>query len=174
MAHPQWLPALMTLNDVGGDWPRYLSAVYSRFKLDFLDSQPRIDGQWVRCRRDPIIDGKEAGFWHCTSEGDDERARTPDVDRMARVGWIRAIIEHCGDSTIDCWRNRRDGADVRQLLWFNEEYLVVLGQRKRKSDGFQYWMLITAYPTPQEHRKRKLRAERDEVCSVQKRLTPPP
>ena len=42
-----------------------------------------------------------------------------------------------------------------------QHYLVVLAERTRKHDGFQYLQLITAYQTPEDSRKRKLRAERD-------------
>jgi len=61
---------------------------------------------------------------------------------------------------IDSWKNDRQ-SEIRYLLWFREEYLVVLSERTRKQDGFQYWQLIAAYQTPEESRKRKLRAERD-------------
>ncbi len=173
MDHPGWLPAIISINDFAGAWPAYLDAVYSQFELDFLTTQPKFNGCWVRCRHDPIIDGKEAGFWHCTSEGKDETNRTADTSRMARVAWIRAIIENAADPMVSCWQNNRDGStDNRQLLWFNEEFLVVLGERIRPRDGFRYWQLITAYPTPEEHRRKKLRRERDEW--LQKQLTPPP
>jgi len=65
---------------------------------------------------------------------------------------------------IDAWKNQRQG-EIRSLLWFREEYLVVLAERTRKHDGFRYVQLITAYHTPEESRKRKLRTERDAATS---------
>lgn len=158
---PSWLPPLILLNDYGGDWSRYVEAIYERFKDDLLTNQPRYDSKWVRCRRDPIYDGKHAGFWHCVSEGNDEANRTPDLRRCERIGWVRAVIVNADSaSEIDSWKNDRQG-EIRNLLWFREEYLVVLAERTRKQDGFQYFQLITAYQTPEDSRKRKLRAERD-------------
>lgn len=154
---PAWLPALILLSDHGGDWQQYIDAVYAVFHRDFIASQPRFRGGWVRCRRDPIVDGKEAGFWHCTSEGTDEVSRTPDMRRCERVGWARATIENSVDSSIDLWV-RDDGRRGRRVhIWFNEEYLVVLGVRKA---GSRY-QLVTAFCTEREHTIRKKRQERD-------------
>ena len=114
----------------------------------------------MRCRRDPIYDGKEAGFWHCVSEGASEEQRLPDLRRCERIRWIRTVIEHANDESVDHWTNRR-GADTRHLIWWNESFLVVLAERTRRRDGFQYFQLITAYCTTEEHRKKKLRKDRD-------------
>lgn len=51
--------------------------------------------------------------------------------------------------------------DIRRLFWFREEFLVVLAERTRVRDGFQYMQLVTAYCTAEEHRRKKLREERD-------------
>jgi len=157
---PDWLPPLIRLEDYAGDWKRYINEVFAVFHRDFIQSQPRFLGRWVRCRRDPIYDGKEAGFWHCLSEGKDESIRTADLRRCERIGWARAVIEHANDVAVDHWTNRR-GTDVRHLLWLREEYLVVMAERERKRDGFRYLQLITAYCTESEHRKARLRQERD-------------
>jgi len=159
---PDWLPPLVRLEDHGGDWKRYINEVFAVFYRDFIQSQPQLDGRWVRCRRDPMFDGKEAGFWHCMSEGGDEANRMPDLRRCERIPWTRAVIEHARGSWVDHWTNRR-GSDTRHLLWFREEFLVVLAERMRGRDGFQYLQLITTYCTTEESRKRKLRRERDEA-----------
>jgi len=154
------LPPLLELAGFDGDWQRYIDAVFGEFHRDFIASQPKLKGRWVRCRRDPIYDGKEAGFWHCTSEGPDEAQRIPDLRRCERIRWIRYAIEHVDFVGIDHWTNCR-GNETRHLLWVNEEFLVVVAERRRKRDGFQYLQLITAYCTLQESRKEKLRRERD-------------
>lgn len=159
--NPSWLPRLILLSDYEGDWYGYVNAIYKRFEEDLLTNQPRYNEKWVRCRRDPIYDGKYAGFWHCVSEGKDEVNRTPDLRRCERIGWVRAVIVNADSaSEVHSWKNERQG-EVRNLLWFREEYLVVLAERTRNRDGFQYLQLITAHHTPEESRKRKLRAERD-------------
>lgn len=158
---PVWLPGLILLSDHGDQWQKYIDAVFAIFYRDFIESQPKFKGCWVRCRRDPIYDGKEAGFWHCTSEGSNEEKRIPDLRRCERIGWVRAILEHAEDPHVNSWSNTHHG-ELRWLLWFQEEFIVIVGERIRKRDGFRYFQLITAYVTEEEHRKRKLRKERDD------------
>ncbi|MBN1513880.1 MAG: hypothetical protein JXB13_17825 [Phycisphaerae bacterium] len=154
---PTWLPVLVLMSDHGGDWQRFIDAVYAIFHRDFIASQPQFEGKWVRCRRDPIYDGKEAGFWHCTSEGRDEAHRTPDLRRCERIAWVRATIENSHDSTIDVWVRNDGRTGLKTHLWFNEKYLVVLGQRK-KGERYQ---LITAFCTDRRHTIEKKREERE-------------
>lgn len=155
-----WLPDLVELTAHGGDSKRCIDAAYSEFSRDFITSQPTLRGAKVVCRRD-LIDGKESGFWHCISEGAEEASRIPDLRRIERIRWVRAVVEHDGDPLVEIWFNERKG-DRRCLIWFREEYLVVLGERRRQRDGGVYWQLITAYCTTEEHRRVKLRRERDE------------
>jgi hypothetical protein len=158
-----WLPELIKLENFNGDWNRYIDEVFSIFYRDFIENQPKFQNKWVRCRRD-LIKGKEASFWHCTSEGPDENNRTPDIERCERIGWIKAVIEHSDSPKVDCWSRRR--GEIRWLLWFNEEFLIVLGERHRKRDGFKYMQLITVYCTEEKHRKDNLRKERDEFTKA--------
>ncbi len=166
---PDWLPPLVTLDSQGGDWQRYIAAVYAVFYRDFIASQPRYNGLWVRCRREPIYDRKEAGFWHCTSEGRDESMRTPDLRRCERIGWVRAVIENACDAWVDVWPSVR-GGETRWVLWFREEFLIVLAPRPWKAQRPRYMMLITAHCTVSEHEKRRMRRDREEA---RKRQTPP-
>lgn len=161
MADPAWLPALVRMADCGGDWSRYVEAVYSVFRSDFITSQPKFRGCWVRCRRDPLELNKEAGFWHCTSGGEDERLRTPELRRMERIGWVRAVIEHAADPLVAQWIRSPAQSQPRWHLWFREEFLVVLGEHVRTRDGFRYYQLITAFDTLLEHQKIGRRRERD-------------
>lgn len=157
-----WLPDLTTLEDSDGKWADYVEIIYTLFKNDFIESEPQFDGKWVRCRKDPIYDGKFAGFWHCMSDGDVEDERTPDMRRCERISWIRPIIESTDSrDDIDIWKNQR-GSNTNVLIWYDEYLLIVLGERTRNRDGFQYLQLITAYTTEKEHRIKKLRRERDE------------
>jgi hypothetical protein len=149
-----WLPSLIRLEDYGGDWKKYINAVFAIFYQDFIETQPTFQGKWVRCRRDPMYDGKEAGFWHCVSEGANEDQRTPDLRRCERIGWVRKVIEHANDAHVDVWVQRK-GRDDRIHIWYREAYLVVLGDRG------QLCQLITAFCTDREHTKRKKRQERD-------------
>ena len=155
---PEWLQPLVLLQDYGGDWKQYIDQVYSVFYGDFIQSQPRFRSRWVRCRRDPIYDGKEAGFWHCTSEGSEEESRKPDLRRCERIRWVAAVIENSDDPHhVETWAEDRDRRGITWHLWYGERYLVVLGQR-RKGQLFQ---LITAYCTDRHATVAKLRQRRD-------------
>ena len=110
-----WLPALVSSKDYGDDWKQYVNELFAIFYRDFIESQPKLDGKWVCCRRDPIYDGKEAGFWHCVSEGPEESKRTLDLRRCERIAWIRRIIDNAQDQRIVSW-SRRKGREQRRYL----------------------------------------------------------
>ena len=63
---PDWLPPLVLLQEYNGDWNQYIEAVYDYFKVDFIDSKPQFHGITIRLKRYPLLDGKEATFWHIT------------------------------------------------------------------------------------------------------------
>jgi hypothetical protein len=149
-----WLPPLIRLDEFGGDWKRYEAAVYEAFCRDFVKSQMTFKGLPLHLKRHPLLDGKEATFWHFTSEGSQETERVPDLRRCERICWPRQMIIRAGvDPAIKVWENERPGGR-RACLWLEEEdYLVVLALR----DG--YVLPWTAYLVLQEHRKRKLRQE---------------
>lgn len=153
MSLPSWLPDLVTLADHGGDWNAYVAVVYGFFRADFVSTHPSFRGETVACKRHPMIQGKEATFWHVISEGKDEDERLPDMRRCERVRWPRPVIENEAGSLIKVWKNLR-GSDERVCLWCEDaEYLVVLAQRKG------YLLLWTAYPVVESHRKAKLERE---------------
>ena len=156
------LPPLVKLGDCDGKWKSYIEAVFAEFYRDFICSQPKFRGKKVCCRRDPIYDGKEAGFWHCTSEGSSEQNRTPDLRRCERIRWMRYALEHAEEDGIDCW-TKKHGNAIRHLVWLREEFLVILEERRGGSDCVRYYQLITAFCTPEAHRKRKYRRDRDQA-----------
>lgn len=148
-----WLPALALFEEYGGDWNRYLDALYAFFKRDFIDSRPAYNGVTLALKRHLVIQNKEATFWHIISEGDSEADRVPDMRRCERIRWPRPVIEHSGDTAIKIWANERRG-EKRICLWLEDaEYLVILAERKG------YILLWTAYAVEQEHSKKKLRKE---------------
>lgn len=84
-----------------------------------------------------------------------EAERKPDLRRCERLRWIGWVIENAlVHPEINEWQNRRR-TEINTLLWYREEYLVVLAQRQ------EYWLLKTAYCTDRSHRINKLRRERD-------------
>ena len=166
---PDWLPPLVLLQKYKGDWSQYVEAVYAYFKSDFIDSKPQFEKNTVRLKRYPLLDGKEATFWHITSEGKEEDKRVPDLRRCERIRWPRPMIEHRDDASIKCWpnvrRNTRRRNERRVILWLcDEDYVVVLADRG------QYVLLWTAYYVSWGHTRRKLLKDYEEY---QKRQTPP-
>lgn len=159
-----WLPALIKLEDFGGDWDRYINEVFAIFYKDFIESQPVFDSLKIKITKHPMKRGKERGFWHCVQEGPIEDNRTPDLRRCERIAWIRAIIEKANSFGIKKWP-RKTGRHFRFSLWFEEaEYLVVLEKRPN------CWLLWTAYQTNWEKTKRRLQKEYEEFL---KKPTPP-
>lgn len=99
----------------------------------------------------PRCERQDGGF--CDDRPEDHRL--PDLRRCERIRWVRWVIENAvTHAEIDMWQNTR-GTEVNTLLWFREEYLVVLGQRQG------YWLLRTAYCTDKSGRIAQLRKERD-------------
>lgn len=76
------LPELIMLSEYGGDFCAYLEAVYELFKKDFIENRPVFRGTRLGLKKHPMENGKEATFWHMTSEGEDEATRNPDLRRM--------------------------------------------------------------------------------------------
>jgi len=159
---PDWLPELMLFDDYQGDWTGYIDEVYACFERDFVLDRPMYRGARLGVKRHPLIDGREATFWHIVSEGTVEAERIPDMRRCERVRWPRAIIEHCDEPCIKIWENTRRN-ERRILLWFEEqEYLVVLADRRG------YTLFWTAYTVTQDHSKRKLQREYEAACMGRK------
>lgn len=154
---PDWLPPLLLLEAFGGDWQKYLEAMYNYFSEDFKKNKPIFNGKQLQHKRYPLYDGKEATFWHIISFGKNEAERTPDFRKCERIRWPKPVIDHSSDSRIKIWKNARRKDEERILIWFEEiEYLVVLADRK------SYILFWTAYPVEREHNKAKLKKEYEE------------
>lgn len=79
----------------GSGWPAYEERIYDLFSADFLDTPIEWRGQPVTIQRESLLNGKEEGFWHLVTEtgpsgkiGD----RYPDLDRCARILWVKAVL----------------------------------------------------------------------------------
>ena len=150
---PDWLPPLVLLSDYGGNLDAYLDAIYDWFKQDFIDSKPMFQGRRLGLKRHPMAHGREATFWHLTSEGMDEENRTPDLRRCERIRWPKPVIEHADDPKVKCWVSVKRNED-RIHIWLEElDYVVVLADRR----GFLLpW---TAFLVTRDHTRTKLRKE---------------
>jgi hypothetical protein len=150
---PDWLPPLVLLEGYAGNWEQYLEALYDYFKKDFIESRPSYQGTKLALKRHPVIQGKEATFWHFISEGGNEADRIPDLRRCERIRWPRPVIENASEPIIKIWGNERKG-ETRICLWLeSQDYLIILAKRK------DYILPWTAYLVTQPHQKRKLQQE---------------
>ena len=157
-----WLPPLEELNEFGGNWDRYLDAIYSLFDADYVVTKPKFRGIRLGLKRYPLEKGKEATFWHLISSGKDEQNRNIDLRRCERIRWVRAIVDNADDPNIRIWENRRKN-EKRICLWLEcEDYLVILSERKG------YIIPWTAYLVTENHRKRLLQKEYEEFTKTQK------
>ncbi len=148
-----WLPDLVLFEDYNGDWDKYLYALYSFFKADFIDSRPVYEGRKLKLKKHPIIREKEATFWHIIGEGSDEEERTPDIRRCERIRWPKPVIELCQKNGLKIWKNNRKGK-TRICIWCEpDEYLIILDERS------EYILFWTAYLVTHGHQKRKLEKE---------------
>lgn len=138
-----------------GDWVAYEEELHRIFIEEIAKGALRFRDLPIRCRRRPETEGRWALFWHLVQEGPVEDDRHPDLRRCERLRWIRWVIENSvSHPEIDEWRNMRDNK-TNTLLWYREEYLVVLARRHG------YWLLKTAYCTEKSGRIRRLQNERD-------------
>lgn len=153
MKMPAWLPPLVLFETYSGNWEHYLEALYVFFKKDFIESVPSFQGMRMALKRHPVIQNREATFWHLISEGKNEEERLPDLRRCERIRWPKPVIEHSDEKPIKVWENERRG-EKRICLWLEEQqYLVVLAKRRG------YILLWTAFVVMEPYRKRKLQKE---------------
>lgn len=153
-------PDLLLFQNFGGDWKKYEKELNRIFTEEIAWGSLRFRNRPVNCRRIPETGGRWASFWHLIQEGREEDERTPDLRRCERLPWIPWVINNAiTHPEIDGWQNKR-GSETNSLLWYREEYLVVLSQRQG------YWLLKTAYFTDKKYRIRQLRKERDAYLSA--------
>jgi hypothetical protein len=164
-----WLPPLVLLTEFGGDWHRYLDEIYQYFWRDFVDSKPRLGSKRFALKRHPLLEGKEATFWHLISSGPLEQERLPDLRRCECIRWPRAMIEAVATDRVQWWRNERQGETRIVISLTDFSYVTVLADRG------DYVLLWTAYSVEQEHRREKLRRESEGygIARGPNRLTPP-
>lgn len=150
------LPSLMRLEDYGGDWKAYESALYKKF-TDSIVGKLRFLGQPIACRYFQPIGDRHRSFWHLitqNTEGSDlDEDRLPDFPRSERLPWIPHIIQNSHAPEIACWENKR-GTSNNVVLWLPpEKYMVILSRRR------DYYLLTSAYP----HRDSKTRSNTREM-----------
>jgi len=155
MSEPlDWLPNLVLFEAHEGDWAKYIEAIYTVFRKDFVLSRPKFQGRPLNLKRHPISEGREATFWHFISEGATEADRIPDLRRCERIAWPRPIIEAVeAGQRVRCWPNIRSREQRFVLAVEDFSYVVVLADRGN------FLLPWTAYCVEREHQRRKLEKE---------------
>lgn len=157
------LPELIELSQFGGNFARYLEAVYEIFVDEFVRRKPVFRGTRLALKKYPVTDGKEATFWHITSEGEDEQNRIPDLRRLERIKWPSFIINNSEHPYLRVWENTRGTKTNVLIMHEYEKYVVIL----RKGNG--YLLPWTAYIIEHEWRRRKFIRECEEYIKSKER-----
>ena len=165
-----WLPDIIPCNSYG-DYNSYLKVIYQIFKRDFIDSSPSYKNAIVEINRKIDKDMKmEEAFIHVTTQDysyydPSSCHRQPDLDRTARVPWIRPFITNNGKCSRPCkgikiWKKRK-GKRIRTLFLLEEERFLVVIENKKN-----WYVLVTSYYISEDHRLNKLNKEYAETtCS---------
>lgn len=164
------LPELITIEQLDGQWERYLSHIYQVFINSIVDTKLEFLSKPIRCRWHPSHDRKHFSFWHIISETGnekDEGSRIPSMRRCERIAWIGHVISNVNNfNDIWCWENERTtnrGSSRHTILYLHSQrYVVVL---KERSDCY---LLVTAYLIEQEHRHLKLLKEKGKCVDPRK------
>jgi hypothetical protein len=152
-----WLPCLILFESCGGNWAQYVEVVYGHFKRDFVDSKPLFRGTRMGLKRYPMEQGKEATFWHLTSEGKVEADRLPDLRRCERICWPKLLIEKVPSDEVRVWLQRRKGEDRIAIAPSDFSYIVVLAERQGRNGV--YHIPWTAFYVEFEHDRRNYEKE---------------
>jgi hypothetical protein len=123
------LPALICMADHGGNWDAYLAAIYAVFRADFVTSPPVCGTRRWGLKKYPMEAGKEATFWHFTSEGRVEADRIPDFRRCERIGYVKPIVNAIGTDDVCCWEQSRGGERRLAVALPDFSYLTIIADR---------------------------------------------
>jgi hypothetical protein len=146
-----WLPTLLPF---AGDWFTYVEVLYACYLNDFVDNLTYWRGKRVAVARDPEIKGKGFSFWHLTSGVDrvTGEVNEPDLDRCARLAWIRAVIEAAPERVLTWEQVRPDQVSIGIALP-DFSFVIFLAERH------DWVFLRTAYYVPSQGRREKYRRE---------------
>lgn len=151
------------------EWNQYEDKLYQIFKADFVDNTPYYYTLPVKIRRHPLFLGREEAFYHITcNHFSDIEERQPDLERCARICWVRYLIENDDCSQHGCaecdgiliWEEPKGETKRIHILLEVERYIVVLEKREG------YYLLITAYFIEHNHSLRKLRKRYEQYSNL--------
>jgi len=132
-------PEIKTFN-----WTDYKAIVEEQYQIfcnDFITSTVMFQGKPIVIKPQPTTDGKEDCFWHVVSRDfDGSGTRDADGQRVARVHWLRAIVENFDHPTVTYFTYQTAKGRYRHYFWLKESsYLLIL------EEGAKRYYIVTAY-----------------------------
>lgn len=150
------IPQIIELNDFGGDWRKYIDAIYDVFYGDFIKHRCKFGSNQLRLKWHPLFQDKAYTFYHMTHKGDIESERIPDLRRCERMPWARPTVEDVEDHALKFWEQERNGRH-RICVWLDvdngDDYYCIIEVRK------EYVLMWTAFYADYPNASRKKERE---------------
>jgi hypothetical protein len=154
--YKQNLPELVCLNDFGGNYQKYIDAVYAIFEQDLIKNRPKFGSYKLSLKSLPLFQQRSYSFYHLTHQGDNETERIPDLRRCERIGWVKPTIENTENWNLKFWEQSRNGKSrlcIQLSVEDDVDYFVILDVR------VNCVLIWTAFVAEYEHEKRKKEKE---------------
>lgn len=137
------LPALIKLEEFGGNYASYIDAVYDIFHHDFIANKAKFGSHILRMKYHPLQNDRAYTFYHMTHTGEKEDERLPDLRRCERIGWARPSVQNVESWHLRFWRQTRQKSKNRICILLevddDSDYFVILEVRET------YVLLWTAF-----------------------------
>lgn len=146
------LPDKIYLNDFGGNYSKYIDAIYAVFERDFIKHKSKFGSNKLNLKFNPLFQSRAYTFYHMTHEGEIEDDRTPDLRRCECMTWARPTVENTEKWNLRFWRQERKGKQRICIEFANEfdvNYYVILDVRAN------FILLWTAFIAEMKHEKVK-------------------
>ena len=137
------LPQKIYLEEYGGDYHRYIDAVYEIFESDFIRHKATFGSHRLNLKFNPLFQKRAYTFYHMTHKGEKEDERVPDLRRCECMPWARPAVENVENWQLKFWRQTRQRSNNRVCICIENDddvdYFVVLEVRSN------YVLLWTAF-----------------------------
>lgn len=153
MRNRQELPQKIYLTEYGGDYHKYIDAVYEIFEADFIRHKTTFGSHVLSLKFNPLFQERAYTFYHMTHKGEIENEREPDFRRCECIPWARPTIENVENWQLKFWRQSRPRSNNRVCICLENDddmdYFVILEVRST------YVLLWTAFVAERSHETAK-------------------
>jgi hypothetical protein len=150
------LPDIIRLEDYGGNYHKYIDAVYAVFESDLIRNRPKFGSYNLQLKFKPLFQDRAYTFYHLTHKGEFESDREPDLRRCERIAWVKPTIANVEDWGLKFWRQARNGKSricIQLQVEDDVDYFVILDVRAN------YILIWTAFLAEHSHEKQKKERE---------------